>query len=115
MAIDDSRVCVCGHAWRQHRWTGHCILCSCSSFSEYRVASLEGLAMAVEQIAAPTVSLSDGRTVRLGRIRPKAPPVALQFAAYYDPEFDAQPPPQGGLDRQGDGFHQAGLRQRPIG
>lgn len=39
------------------------------------------------------VTLKDGRGVRLGRLRPKARPQALRFAAYFDPRKDRQPPP----------------------
>lgn len=40
-----------------------------------------------------TVKLADGRTCRLGRIRPKARPPALKLAAYFDPQQMAAPPP----------------------
>jgi hypothetical protein len=42
----------------------------------------------------PTVRLRDGRTVRLGRIKPKARPVALRLGSYVDfPHVKSSPPP----------------------
>lgn len=41
----------------------------------------------------PTVQLPDGSTKCLGRIRPKARPVALRFSAYFFPAAMTVPPP----------------------
>jgi hypothetical protein len=43
-------------------------------------------------MSLPTAKLADGRTVKLGRIRPTTPPECLRFACYRDPR-GATPPP----------------------
>jgi hypothetical protein len=43
-------------------------------------------------MSLPTAKLADGRTVKLGRVRPTTPPECLRFASYRDPR-GATPPP----------------------